>query len=161
MQEIWKPIKDYENLYEVSNLGNVKALNFHREKREQLLKPKIDKDGYLEVALYKNSKSKFYRVHRLVANAFIGESDLTINHKDENKQNNNIENLEYMTTKNNVRYSQAHKIISVNKLTGETKYYNSIKQVKEDGHIYANVWACLKGIKKTHHNCEWRYVNAS
>jgi hypothetical protein len=158
--EVWKPIKGYEGLYEVSSLGNVKSLNKYHHRREQILKPKIDKYGYLCVKLSKNGKPKDYTVHRLVANTFIGESDLTVNHKDKNRQNNNIENLEYMSVKDNVRYSLAQKIKSINLTTGETKIYSSMKSVKEDGHIQANVWKCLKGIKKTHHNCKWRYVNA-
>lgn len=155
MQELWKPIKNYEGLYEISNLGNVKALNFHREKKEKLLKPKIDKYGYLCVRLSKNGKLKDFSIHRLVANAFIGESDLTVNHKDKNKQNNNIKNLEYMTNKDNVRYSQATKIKATNIKTKKILYFNSQKEVNDYGFQQGNVWKCLHGINKQHKGYVW------
>lgn len=107
MEEIWKDIKGYEGIYQVSNLGNVKSLNFHREKKEKLLKPKLTKDGYFETTLFKEGKCKFIRTHRLVAMAFI-ENPLNkkeINHKDGNKLNNNISNLEWVTSSENQKHA--------------------------------------------------------
>ena len=106
MQNIeWKPIKDYENLYMVSNTGLVKRTRFingkHNFAQERLLKPIINKDGYVFVRLCKNGKVSNKRIHKLVANAFLGESNLQIDHLDGNKCNNNLSNLEYVTPKEN------------------------------------------------------------
>lgn len=101
----WKPIKDYEDLYMVSNTGLVKRIKFingkHNFEQEKLLKPILNKDGYMFVRLCKDGKTKNKRIHRLVANAFLGESNLQIDHIDGNKQNNRLDNLEYVTAKEN------------------------------------------------------------
>ena len=114
MKEIWKDIKDYEGLYQVSNLGRVKSLerlaksnnNNYRIVKKKFLKKYEDKDGYIKVSLNKNAKSKAYAMHRLIAEAFIPNPNNypCINHKDENKQNNNLENLEWCTVKYNNNY---------------------------------------------------------
>ena len=74
-EEIWKPIKDYEGLYEVSNLGRVKSLNYNRTGEERILKPYKNKRNYLKVNLSKNGKCKQFLVHRLVAETFIPNPD--------------------------------------------------------------------------------------
>lgn len=74
-EEIWKDIEGYEGLYQVSNLGRVKRMRFINKntniEKERIKSQKIRKDGYLEVALYKNGKGKYIQVHRLVAKSFI------------------------------------------------------------------------------------------
>lgn len=106
-EEIWKDIPDYEGLYQVSNLGRVKRIIFTNNKynfeKETILKGWITR-GYRYVSLCNNGFSKKYRVHRLVAEAFIPNPDNLpmINHKDENKQNNNAKNLEWCTQKENL-----------------------------------------------------------
>ena len=89
MNEEWKPIENYEDLYWVSNLGNVKS----KRKDKKL---SINLDGYYVVNLSKNGKTKTFTVHRLVAKTFISNPDNLpqVNHKDENKLNNNVDNLE-------------------------------------------------------------------
>ena len=106
MKEVWKDIKDYEGLYQVSNLGRIKSLSrFHYTgwgknkgyiKKEKILKPRYDKKGYQMVVLYKNGIGKNFKVHRLVAEAFIPNPNNLpqINHKDEIKRNNIFTNLE-------------------------------------------------------------------
>ena len=108
-REIWKPIKGWEGLYEVSNLGNVKS--FHKGK-ELILKPRKKPNGYLQVILQDNGIKKCVHIHRLVAQAFIPNPDNlpTVNHIDENKENNRVDNLEWMTTKDNTTYSQGKAI---------------------------------------------------
>ena len=109
MCEIWKDIRGYEGLYQVSNLGRVRSLD--RIKRGAHYKGKIlvlskDKDGYLIVGLHDSKRSNTYRVHRLVAISFIpNPNDLPeVNHIDENKENNNVNNLEWCSTKYNLTY---------------------------------------------------------
>ena len=109
MKEIWKDIKGYEDLYQISNYGEVKSLEKKAgfsTRKEKILKQHLDKDGYVKVYLCKNNKVKFLSVHRLIAEAFIPNPNNfpQINHKDENKQNNKIENLEWCTCKYNINY---------------------------------------------------------
>ena len=101
----WKPIKGYEGLYEVSNDGRVRRLRFtngsHDFEKVRECKQTLNTWGYMTVNLSKNGKVNTKRVHRLVANAFLGESKLQIDHIDRNKQNNRLDNLEYVTPKEN------------------------------------------------------------
>lgn len=107
MQEIWKPVKDFEGLYEVSNMGNVRSLNYRCTGEIKILKPGKDKRGYLKVNLYKSSKYSSKRVHRLVATAFIPNLDnkTQVNHIDGNKQNNTVSNLEWCTNSENMQHA--------------------------------------------------------
>ncbi len=106
MNEIWKSIEGYEGLYEVSNLGNVRSLNWHLTGTIRVLKPRQNGYGYLSVILYKNGKMKKFYVHRLVASAFLPNPQNLpqVNHKDENKTNNSIENLEWCSCKDNINF---------------------------------------------------------
>jgi len=116
--EIWKSVIGYENLYEVSNLGNVRRL-WQKSKKNRSLK--IRKDGYIEVDLWKNGKSKFIRIHILVAQSFIENINNLkyINHIDGDKSNNKVENLEWCTQSHNRLH--ATKILKVN--TKQYKWY--------------------------------------
>ena len=107
--EIWKDIKGYEGLYQISNKGRVKSLGNNKTKKEKILSPGKHK-GYFYVSLYKNRKEKKYSIHRLVAQAFLPNPDNlpVVNHKDENKLNNNVENLEWCTQEYNVNYSSSN-----------------------------------------------------
>lgn len=106
--EIWKDIEGFEGRYQVSNLGNVKSLNYGNHGYEKNLIPKINNKGYLWVELLKNNTRKCYLVHRLVAMAFIDNPNgfNIINHKDENPLNCTVENLEWCTTEYNNKYSR-------------------------------------------------------
>lgn len=131
-EEIWKPILDYEN-YVVSNLGNVKNI-----KRNKLLSPGLNKDGYKLVVLYKNNKPLTRTVHRLVAQTFIPNyaNKPQVNHKNEVRTDNRVENLEWMTSKENMNYGSRNLNISKSlkgnknclgrKLSNETKLKLSI-----------------------------------
>ena len=115
IKELWKPIKNYEDLYEVSNKGNIKSIrryiksnhNNTRLQEEILRKLTLTNKGYLSVRLCKNSKYKTFLVHRLVAEAFIPNTYNypEINHLDENKTNNNANNLEWCSHDYNIKYS--------------------------------------------------------
>ena len=113
MQEIWKDIPGYEGYYQASNLGNIKSLLFQNNvfnkkyKREKILKPKKSKDNTLRVELWKDGNNKTWLVHRLVALTYLenGNTNLTVNHKDGNRLNNNLENLEMVTLKENIQHA--------------------------------------------------------
>lgn len=102
MSEIWRDVKDYEGHYQVSNLSRVKSIKFGKE---IIMKQNIRR-GYYYVGLSKNGKVKNFQVHRLVAEAFIDNPDNLpcVNHKDENKLNNIVENLEYCSVLYNNTY---------------------------------------------------------
>lgn len=109
--EQWKPIKDYEGLYEVSDAGKVRSLKFGKVKE---LSPGDNGFGYLQVKLRKEGKRKHFFIHRLVVEAFIGEihKGLVVNHKDENPKNNNVDNLEICTQKYNNNYGSHNERVS-------------------------------------------------
>jgi len=107
--EVWKAIPDYEGLYEVSNLGNVKRIvNRCNIPRCKILKNGMKKKGYVQVKLYLGGMGKNYVVHRLVALAFLGIPDdpkMQVNHKNGIKDDNRVENLEWVTNAENARHS--------------------------------------------------------
>ena len=107
MEEIWRNIKEYEGLYQVSNLGRIKRLSNSKSLKEKILKPSARSNGYVRIVLYKNAIRKAHLVHRLVAEAFIPnpENLPCVNHIDENKLNNRVDNLEWCTAKYNAVYS--------------------------------------------------------
>ena len=107
MPEIWKPVKDFEGLYEVSNFGNVRRVWRYGRQWVGICKPKLTKDGYLETTLIKNSKPKFIRTHRLVAFAFCENphNKPEVNHIDGNKHNNRADNLEWVTASENQKHA--------------------------------------------------------
>lgn len=109
MQEFFKDIPNYEGIYQVSNLGNVKSLDrkiysngkFHYTQKEKFLKHCKTNNGYLYVVLYKSLKQKHFNIHRLVAESFLLNKNQCVNHIDGNKLNNNISNLEWVTNSEN------------------------------------------------------------
>lgn len=124
MKEIWKDIPGYEGLYKVSNFGNVYIV-----KRKKLKKLRINKDGYYCINVSKNNCKKSVLVHRIVAEAFLSKNEikkqnneqidfdlLLVNHKDENKLNNQVHNLEWCTNKYNVNYSKNKYDKKINKI---------------------------------------------
>ena len=125
MKEIWKSINEYPN-YMVSNMGNVKSLNYRRTGREKILKPKIEKSGYQRVGLWKNG-GKWYQVHRLVYEAFVGDipKGMQVNHINEIKSDNRLENLNLMTPKENTNWGQEMKEFLKNKqmVNVQNQYY--------------------------------------
>lgn len=104
-EEIWKAIEGYED-YEISSLGRVKSLANDKSRKEKILKPMKHRDGYLFVHLYRDRKYKRFYVHRLVATAFIPnpEGFEQINHKDENKINNVVDNIEWVSRSYNINF---------------------------------------------------------
>ena len=139
--EIWKWIFGYEGLYQVSNFGRVKSFN-GRWGSVQILKPVLQKNGYLTVSLCKNGKLKTVKIHRLVAETFLTNSDNLpeVNHKDGNKLNNCVENLEWCTGKENVQHALENGLRKFGEERTDTKLTN--EQVREIRRIY------IRGDKK-------------
>lgn len=107
MIELWKSIEGWENRYEVSNLGNVR-----NSKTKTLKIANSSNSGYLRLNFYNGSNIKRFSVHRLVAEAFIpnSENKLDVNHKDGNKQNNHVDNLEWVTRSENLKHAYKHEL---------------------------------------------------
>ena len=126
LKEVWKPVYGFERLYEVSNKGNVKSLYRYKKR----LVPFKQKNGYLSITIYKDGKEYFKLVHRLVALSFIPNpsNKKQVNHIDENKTNNCVDNLEWMTPKENMNYGTARE--RTNKSQGQ-----SVIQMDQFGNI--------------------------
>lgn len=178
MNEVWKDVVGYEGLYEVSDLGNVRSLNWGKRGFAKNLYLKPHQHGYLQVELFKNGTRKMFMVHRLVAIAFIpNDNDLPlINHKDEDKKNNHVDNLEWCNNRYNVCYSlERHERIMPKTRNGKRKAYrviqcdldgnpiqeweNAREVYRETGMSDCSVTSCCIGKRKTAYGFKWRYAN--
>lgn len=119
---IWKPVKDYEDRYIVSDVGLVFS-----KISDRLLTPKIDRYGYKVVGLSRNGETKWFTVHRLVAVAFIPNPDNLpcVNHKDEDKLNNKADNLEWTTIKANDNYGTRNERMANSKKKNPVAQYDT------------------------------------
>ena len=164
--EIWKDVAEYEGFYQVSNRGNVRSLarvdSLGRKCRGRVLKQGYSGGGYPQVDLYKNGKGKIGLIHRLVAEAFIPnpESLPQVNHIDEVKDNNNVENLEWCDARYNSNYgtrdirkaqAKSKKIRAVNIKTNETVTFNSVKEAGSKGYSNGAVSQACRELYKTRH----------
>lgn len=168
MKEVWKPIKGYEGLYEVSSLGRVKSLNFKRSGEEGILTPTLK--PYLQVALYSKGSPSQQLVHRLVAEAFIPNPEKLpqVNHIDEDTHNNSVPNLEWCSSSYNINYGKrnlkvstkavgrARRIIKQDFL-GDLQIFESLGEVSKFGYDRSHVHACCTGKRKSHQGCTWFY----
>lgn len=187
MQEVWKSIEGYEEKYEISNLGRVKSLvdkNGHF--REKILKPRLSKNGYLYLNLWKDSKSNTKKIHRLVAEAFCEreEKDRCVNHINGVKTDNRAVNLEWCTVSYNIK--EAYRIGLITPTNGERngmygvhgKDHPSSKPVNQYGRNgqfikryescveagielnlgHGNIQKCARGDRKTAYGYIWKYV---
>lgn len=168
--ETWKDIEGYEGLYQVSTLGRVKSFHGRGGVSVRILHSQKRSHGYLGVTLAKDKVQTHYMIHRLVAEAFIDNpyNYPQVNHKDEDKTNNRVDNLEWCTAKYNSNYGIGaqraaesrkklpqlkRKVLCVE--TGEV--FDSLTSVKEFTHVNG-VWRALNGRNKTCGGYHWRYV---
>ena len=164
VDEIWKDIIGYEGLYQVSNLGNVKSLKNNKEK---IINGGITTKGYKQVELYNKCKCKRHYVHRLVAKIFISNPNNypIVNHKDENKLNNCVDNLEWCTNQYNLTYkdTQKNKKRKINQydLKGNLiKTWDCIIDIEKKLNIKnPNICKVCNGKRNKTGGYIWRYAN--
>ena len=161
MKEEWKDLIGYDFPYRISNTGKVLSV-----KKNKLFKLQINKRGYKCVILYKDGKPKAKLVHRLVAEYFIGNSNLQVNHKDGNKLNNFVSNLEYLDNDSNRLHAyinKLHNIRPVNQLDYDGKLLKSwesaTKVSRELGISKGHICSCCKGYRKHAGGYRWEYSN--
>ncbi len=173
MKEIFKDIPGYEGLYRVSNLGRILSLNNYHRTGSIILKQRISKKGYHSVVLSKKQIKKTIRVHRLVALVFIPNPNNLpyVNHKDEDKSNNRMDNLEWCSDDYNRHYgtmfkrshqsnieSRGRKVACLNFKGELIKIYDYINQAKIDGHDRSGIIPVCQGKRKTYHSMIWKYA---
>ena len=146
-EEIWKDVRGYESKYAVSNMGRVKSLNYNNTGKEKLLRPCKHRDGYLHIYLCKGGKRKTHRVHRLVLMTFNpceNSHELQVNHINELKDDNRLENLEWVTCKENCNHGTRNKRVA-EKRRGKfnTKKSIPIVQLTLDGK-FVKAWKSSK-----------------
>jgi len=150
-EEIWKPIKGYEGYYEVSNFGNIRSidrlvpfLHYSVHRKGRMMRLHTHRKGYLEVHLCKNGKERIFKVHRLVALAFIPNPLKLpqINHKDENPANNSVDNLEWCDNSYNINYGERNKRLS-------EKVGKKIYQYKSNGTLVGSYSSIRAAALKT------------
>lgn len=159
MEEIWKDIKGYEGLYQVSNFGRVRSIKFGKER---ILKHSKTQNGYLQVILYDNGRPRCFFVHRLVAEAFIpNPNNLTeVNHKDECKTNNRVNNLEWCDRQYNAEYSLAKTVNQYSKNGEFIKQWKSATEVETQcGFHQQNICLCCQGKRKSAYGFKWYYTD--
>lgn len=160
MKEVWKDITGYDFPYRISNTGKVFSV-----KKNKLFRLQINRKGYNCVILYKDGRPKTKLVHRLVAEYFIGNSnDLQVNHKDGNKLNNCVSNLEYLNNEDNRLHAyvnKLHNIRPVNQFDDDGKLiksWESATQVyKVLGIRKEHICSCCKGNRKHAGGYKWEY----
>ena len=160
MLEIWKDIEGYEGMYQVSNFGNVKREDRH-------LKPGIGENGYPLVVLSKEGKTKSFYVRRLVASAFLPNPNnlKCINHKDETRTNNRVDNLEWCSYKYNNSYGTRllREILTKSRKVEQLKngilikVWSSTREAQRNGFRSGCISLCCNGKRSSHQGYEWRW----
>lgn len=165
-KEIWKNIKDYPN-YQVSNMGRVKSLSNNKTRKEKILKLHSDRNGYLFLSLSKDGKYKNIRIHRLVATAFIPNPNNLpeVNHRNEDKTDNRVENLEYCNRKYNINYGTRTEktqkpVLQFSKENNFIKKWNSATDVERELCFNkSSICMCCKGKRKSVGGYVWGYAD--
>ena len=183
--EIWKSVEGYEGLYQVSSYGRVRSLDrmvinsdgVKRLFKGRILKPNKVRNGYLKIQLSKSGKVNGALIHRLVAQSFIQNPDNLpiINHKDENKTDNHVENLEWCDSKYNTNYGTAIQrsaekrlnspklskpVLQIDKETNEIvdKYPSAMEAARQLKIDQGNISSCCRGELKAYKGFKWQYT---
>lgn len=165
--EIWKDIIGYEGKYKISDRGFVKSISYNRTGKERILSERII-DGYNQVALYKDGKVKNKYVHRLVAENFIPNPNnlKEVNHIDGNKLNNCVENLEWVSAKQNsthavmskLRILPTYKVIQKTVRGEFVKQWNSVHEISSYyGYDSSVIYKCCENKLDTAYGFKWEY----
>jgi|SRR5690625_376505 len=154
--EVWKDVKDYEGIYQVSNLGRIKSFIRCEGK---ILKGYVNEDGYIRIGLHKNRKRKIFMVHRIVAQQFLDKRKpkQEINHKNGDKQDNNVKNIEWVTPSENSfhawnsgLHSRIRPVLQYD-LKGNlvNRYKSGHEAMRETGVRQTHIWANCAGKYNT------------
>lgn len=179
----WVDIEGYEKSYQINKNGQIRTLkNSPKRRKFDLLKPQINKkNGYVYQMLYKNGKQKLWRLHRLVAQTFIPNPNNypQVNHKDGNKQNNCVENLEWCTQEQNMQHAfemglekpsdkQKRAVAETNKAKRKavvlkhetiTQVFESISKASEEtGFSMTAISRYCHGVRQSDARYEWRFA---
>jgi hypothetical protein len=172
MVEIWKDIAGYEGLYQVSNFGRVKSLNYRKTGKEAILKLRVahKRHNYMDVALTKRGITKRHKVHRLVAVAFIPNPNNLphINHIDCDVTNNLVDNLEWCDAKYNVNYGGravkfgkkvGHRVAQCDSFGNVVNTFYSIRAAARELNLAnTNIVAAIQGKQKTCGGFIWKKI---
>lgn len=166
--EIWKDVVGYEGVYRVSSTGRMRSI-----KRDKILTPKINWDKYHRIQLWRNGKNVYVSIHRVVAEAFLDKPDGcdVVNHKNGIKDDNRVENLEWVTQQENIIHSwenglSKHKLNGqssrkVDQFTMENEYINTYASQREaerqTGVSNFSISACCRNISESSGGFKWRY----
>ena len=163
--EVWKDIQGYEGLYQVSSLGRVKRLP-RGNKKERIRVPRAANNGYLYVVLSKENKAHTIRFHQEVAKAFIPNplNLKSVNHKNLDKTDNRLCNLEWMSIMDNIHHARengrnSRKPVLQCDLDGNVirKWKSAYHVEKELGYFCTLISRCCRGKKKTYKGYKWRF----
>ena len=192
MKEEWKDVVGYEGFYQVSDLGRIRTVTRKQWNGQSwhlveslVLNPSVQNGGYLRVVLSVNGTKKYKTVHRLVAEAFLdmpdGNEKFVVNHKDEDKLNNNVNNLEWITISENNTYNKRQEKIAAKNIkngvydrlskqlskpvvaipvdkTKPTIKLKSVTDGKNYGFIPSEISSVARGRKKTHYGYTFKYL---
>ena len=163
MYEIFMDIPDYEGLYQASNLGRI------RNNKGQIMKQRKDRDGYMIINLRKDGKMKTHRVHRLIISSFKSnpENKSQVNHINENKEDNRLNNLEWSTpAENNAHGTHNERVSNANKIKVKCIELDKVFDSAQDAALWLNkingrtsITACCKGKQKSAFGYIWKYLN--
>lgn len=178
MEEIWKDIKGYEGLYQVSDQGRIRSVLCDSHRRKRILKPSIVR-GYYNVLLYKDNKRVMKSVHRLVAEAFVPNDDpehkTQCNHINEDKLDCRALNLNWLSPKGNTNWGTGikrrintktkkgiyggKKQVKQLSLDGKVVYiWSSASEAGKNGYCQSAISSCCQGKRKTHLGYRWVFA---
>ena len=176
--EEWRDIKGYKGLYQISNTGNVKSLDYNHTGKEGIMKAQDNGDGYLYVNLWKEGKMKSCTIHRLVAIAFLPNPNNLpeVNHISEDKSDNRVENLEWCTRLYNNTYNDRAKkagkkqrndpnkskaVVGIHKINGLIlEFPSAMEASRQTGIDQGNITRCCKGKLKSAGGYYWMYSDS-